>query len=153
MIMKASDKILRKIARSQLRAWTMGHLKTKQGGRCALCEKVIDVRVMGAKSDYVADHDHITGEIRGVLCRGCNGAEGKVFTAAATWGKQGFNTEAVAKYLRTLADYLEQPGCGFMYPDHKSDEEKALATKNKALKAAAARAARLKIAKQNKDKA
>ena len=149
----ATNVLLRRIARSQLRAWAMGHLKMKQDGKCQLCFKVIDLKVMGAKSDYVVDHCHLTGEIRGVLCRGCNGADGRIFTAAATWGKQGFNTEAVAKYLRTLADYLEKPGCGFMYPDHKSDEEKALATKNKALKAAAARAARLKVAKQNKDKA
>ena len=145
--------VLRKISRSQLKAWAIGHLKTQQGGLCCICKQTIDLTVKGHKSDWVVDHDHTDGRIRGVLHRGCNGAEGKVFTAAATWGKQGFNTEAVAKYLRTLADYLEKPGCGFMYPDHKSDEEKALAAKNKALKAAAARAARLKIAKQNKDKA
>jgi hypothetical protein len=35
-----------------------------QGGKCAVCEKpfrTIDV-----------DHDHDTGDVRGLLCRGCN---------------------------------------------------------------------------------
>jgi len=139
---------MRKISRSQLRAWTIGHLKSKQGGCCLLCQKTINLTVAGAKSDYVADHDHITGEIRGVLCRGCNGAEGKVFTAVATWGKQGFRTEEVAAFLKRLSEYLLSTGTGIIYPDHKSDEQKALVVAQKANRAAALRKARAKLKKE-----
>lgn len=138
-------KIMRKISRSQLKAWTIGHLKSKQNGKCILCEKEINLSVMGSKSDYVADHDHITGEIRGVLCRGCNGSEGKVFTAVATWGKQGFNTNNVVGFLKRLVTYLESEGTGIIYPDHKTEEEVAIAAKQKANRAAAVRKAKLKL--------
>lgn len=139
---------MRKISRSQLRSWTIGHLKSKQDGKCILCNKTINVSVAGAKSDYVADHDHITGEIRGVLCRGCNGAEGKVFTAVATWGKQGFNTLQVAAFLAKLSNYLTSTGTGIIYPDHKSDEQKAMILVQKANRAAALRKARAKLKKE-----
>lgn len=39
-----------------------------QDGRCAVC---------GGSADF-RDHDHDTGIIRGLLCRGCNGQEGGV---------------------------------------------------------------------------
>ena len=138
-------KSMRKISRSQLKAWTIGHLKSKQDGKCLLCEKEINLKVMGSKSDYVADHCHITGEIRGVLCRGCNGAEGKVFTAVATWGKQSFNTENVAEFLSRLSKYLLAEGTGIIYPDHKNEEERAVLAKQKANRAAAVRKAKLKL--------
>ena len=79
-------KPLTKLSRSSMRAWTIGHLKTKQDGLCAICQKPIDLQVMGNKSDYVVDHCHETGEIRGVLHRSCNAAEGKVVNAAGRWG-------------------------------------------------------------------
>ena len=47
-------KLLRKLPRSSLRAWTMGHLKSKQGGNCAVCGLPISLQVMGNKSDYEA---------------------------------------------------------------------------------------------------
>lgn len=34
-----------------------------QNKRCAVCEK---------EEFLVIDHDHETGEVRGLLCRGCN---------------------------------------------------------------------------------
>lgn len=38
-----------------------------QNGRCAIC---------GHRSGLVEDHDHVTGLVRGYLCRGCNTQEG-----------------------------------------------------------------------------
>lgn len=121
---------LRKISRSQLKSWAWGHLKTKQGGLCPICGKPINIHTQGNKTDWVVDHDHVTGEVRGVLCRACNGAEGKVRHAIECWGKVGKdNEEEYVRWLVNLVDYYKQEGCGFMYPDHKSEEEKEAAAK------------------------
>jgi Autographiviridae endonuclease VII len=37
-----------------------------QGGRCAICPRVLEGSLI------VVDHDHETGEVRGLLCRFCN---------------------------------------------------------------------------------
>lgn len=42
-----------------------------QGGRCAICR-----RATGATRRLSVDHDHATGEVRGLLCRPCNGLLG-----------------------------------------------------------------------------
>jgi hypothetical protein len=54
------DRILRryKITRSSYEA-----MLVRQGGRCAICARV---------EVLVIDHDHLTGEVRGLLCQGCN---------------------------------------------------------------------------------
>ena len=36
-----------------------------QKGVCAVCGEVLTLK-------YHIDHDHLTGKIRGLLCRGCN---------------------------------------------------------------------------------
>lgn len=42
-------------------------LKDLQGGRCAIC-----LRATGATRNLSVDHDHATGDVRGLLCRPCN---------------------------------------------------------------------------------
>lgn len=77
--------------------------------------------------------------------------EGRVFTAVATWGKQGFNTDNVAALLEKLVVYLKTAGVGLQYPDHKTVEEKAALAKQKTNRAAAIRAAKLKLRKQSSE--
>jgi hypothetical protein len=48
---------------------TPGQLESiwrKQHGSCAICIRAIDL------TNLCVDHDHATGEVRGLLCRGCN---------------------------------------------------------------------------------
>lgn len=43
-------------------------LLASQGGECAICPRLL---VYPSKGAHV-DHDHLTGKVRGVLCRWCN---------------------------------------------------------------------------------
>lgn len=61
-----------------------------QDGKCAICQ--VEMLPRGRKSDAVCvDHNHETGEVRGLLCRACNHGIGclkdspKVLTAAAEY--------------------------------------------------------------------
>jgi len=42
-----------------------------QGGVCALC-----LRATGRTRRLSVDHDHLTGQVRGLLCRPCNNVLG-----------------------------------------------------------------------------
>ena len=43
-------------------------LWAEQEGKCAICEEVFDLEVQWP----VIDHDHLSGVVRGLLCKGCN---------------------------------------------------------------------------------
>lgn len=136
-----SEDKLRKVPRSMMRSWAMRHLKTVQDGKCPLCGLEIDMRIKG---EGVVDHDHDTGEIRGVLHRSCNAAEGKISNAASRWGCKSSDYSDIIGYLERLVAYLKQPGTGMMYAMHKTPEEKrdlrnaAMREKRAAAKAALA---------------
>lgn len=54
-------------------------LRDKQGGVCAICRK--DPRTMGKDTKHQilhVDHDHMTKQVRGLLCNGCNRAIGLI---------------------------------------------------------------------------
>lgn len=133
---------LRKLTRTQLRGFALAHLRGVQGGLCPLCERAIDVSI---PREMVVDHDHYTGEIRGVLHRGCNGAEGKVANAVGRWAGLGMDYAKIVPWLERLVQYLKQPGTGMIYPEHKTAEEKAEAARVKKNKAQAARRATAKV--------
>ena len=139
---------MRKISRSQLRAFAIQHCRTKQGGNCGICGKPIDFTVMGRTSDYVVDHDHDTGEIRGVLHRSCNAAEGKVANAAGRWGAKSTKYTDILVFLKQLVNYLEQDGVGVMYPDHKTPEQRKEAARLKRNKQEAERRARARASER-----
>lgn len=43
-------------------------LVAQQGNRCAICRTTKP----GSRGEWRVDHDHVTGQIRGLLCDGCN---------------------------------------------------------------------------------
>ncbi len=44
---------------------------SEQNGLCLICEHPMEPRGRSNKSSHI-DHNHETGEVRGILCRGCN---------------------------------------------------------------------------------
>lgn len=115
------DGQLRKVPRSMMRSWMLRHLQMVQGGVCPLCGTVIDTTIKG---EGVIDHDHDTGEIRGVLHRSCNAAEGRIANAAGRWGAKSMAYPDIVRYLKRVVVYLEAEGTGFMYAMHKTPDEK-----------------------------
>lgn len=107
-----------------------------QGGRCALC-----LRPITDPSDAVADHNHTTGEIRGILHRGCNSMLGK-FENHMRIAKLT-TVQAAHAWATGLVPYLHRREyTGAIYPTHKTADEKRLARNTKARRA---RAAKLKV--------
>lgn len=49
-----------------------------QGGKCALCERSDCHWGKGFNNVWHIDHDHVTGEVRGILCAPCNTFIGQV---------------------------------------------------------------------------
>jgi hypothetical protein len=110
-------------------------LLQRQGYRCPLCAGSMRAN---SKKQPVLDHDHQTGYLRDVLCRNCNGIEGKVFNLARR-AKADLSPE---EWLQNLSAYWkrhEQPQHGgIFHHTHKTPEEKRLAKNAKARKARAA---------------
>lgn len=63
-----------------------------QDNRCAICRK----EWTEDTKRFAVDHNHDTGEVRGILCHGCNAGIG--------------NLQDSARILRAAADYLEERG-------------------------------------------
>lgn len=133
----------RKLTRSQLRPLGLRMLQA-QGGVCLLCGNPIDLTIKG---EMVIDHDHETGQVRGALHRSCNAAEGKVANAAGRWGAKSMSYAAILPWLRNLVSYLERDPQPYVYPTHKTPEEKRLEANAKARRARATRQARQVVRK------
>lgn len=105
--------------------------KAALGKPCPLChEPMTDLKLM------VCDHDHKTGEIRGVICRWCNAQLGKVENAA----NRAKRELSVDEWLHNAMNWRDTAATGMMYPTHKTEAEKKEAAAAKRKKAAAAKA-------------
>lgn len=136
---------LHRIARTALSTWKVRQIKN-QGGICPVSGRTFDMTNL---KDAVVDHDHITGEIRGVLLRSANAVEGKVKNAVSRWGGTGDDYSKIIPYLERLIVYLKGQGTGFIYPLHKTPDELKDARNQKAREARAAVKAKLELRKRN----
>lgn len=131
----------RPLARSQMRAYTT-KLWKEQGSKCPIC--LSDGRNKSGVLDICLDHCHETGQCRGALCRGCNGALGKMENAVGRWGAGGVEYSKVIPWIRRALEYYDQPHEPYLYPGHKTPEEQAEANRIKRNKQAAQRRARVR---------
>jgi hypothetical protein len=74
-----------------------------QDGVCYACEQPEPVK--GRRLSV--DHDHTTGEIRGLLCSRCNPILGKIENAYKRYGLGKIATLTVANFVKRIAFYLE----------------------------------------------
>lgn len=137
-----TDKELRKVPRSMMASWKIRYVQEVQGGVCPLSLRKFD---RANAQDWCIDHDHLTGEIRGVLYRSANAVEGKVKNAVARWGGTGEDYSKIIPYLKRLIEYLEKPGTGYMYPTHKTPDERKDARNAKLREQRAAMKAKLAL--------
>lgn len=72
----------------------------EQGGKCSVCS---DILVLGTRDGCTVDHNHTTGEVRGLLCGLCNKALGLLKDSPSI-------LEAAIAYLREKGTY-ERIGC------------------------------------------
>lgn len=134
---------MRKLTRSQMRAFMIAQL-ARQSGECPLCTLPIDLRIRG---EACTDHNHQTGEIRGVLHRSCNAALGKMEHAVGRWGSKDGSYAAMIPWIKRAVAYYDTPGLGVIYPMHKTEEEKRLLRNSRARDARAAKKARTVLVK------
>lgn len=107
-------------------------LLEEQGGLCAICLEPIKA------GEEVLDHDHKTGQVRGVLHRGCNAMLGHIENNRA----RHMLTSPIrfAKFLARVATYIvKRRDDAPLYPTHRTDDEKR-ELRNKRARAARARA-------------
>ncbi len=115
---------MRRLKTTQVKA-VRNKLLANQGARCALCQIEI------SEDQAVLDHNHTTGFLREVLCRNCNGIEGKI-SNLANRAKRKHTREW---FLQRLIQYWDKHSVAqtdLVYPTHKTDDEKRLRANKKA---------------------
>lgn len=109
---------------SELPAWRAQRM-VANCGRCGLCKLPV--------KRPVADHDHSTGQLRDLICAGCNSVLGKVENSYRRYGVQN-----LPAFLNGASAYLQKhstPQHNLLYPSHKTEDEKRLKRNAKAVKA------------------
>jgi hypothetical protein len=95
-------------------AKTREEILKQQNNHCALCYQVI------AEGEAVLDHCHKTGQIRGVLHRGCNALEGTITNALP---RNLITPQRLANIMTNLVAYQKRLK-PVLHPTHKTPEEK-----------------------------
>ncbi len=111
-------------------------LYTQQGSKCKLCGQPIET------AEQVLDHCHTTGEVRGVLHRGCNAMLGHLENNLPR--HRLTDVRRLAGFLANVIPYLALnlgPRSGLLYPTHKTEDEKRLLRNKRARQRRAAKAA------------
>jgi hypothetical protein len=92
------EKWVRNLRRNyQMTPEQFNELWATQNGKCGVCEVLMNPR--GRDKDAACvDHNHATGEVRGLLCRGCNHGIGNLKDCPEV-------LEAAAQYLRSKGHY------------------------------------------------
>ena len=100
-------------------------LYIQQQGVCPLCDTKMNFK------DTCLDHDHTTGLIRAVLCRNCNGIEGRIKNLVRR-ARRGM---PYGHYLGKVILYWQKHDNAthrIYHPSHKTEDEKRIALNRKA---------------------
>lgn len=79
-----------------------------QQGVCYVCGEPQPPTKKGAKR-LATDHDHDTGEVRGLLCSRCNPVLGKLENAFKRYGLSKVQGLTLLRVIFRLHEYLESP--------------------------------------------
>ena len=93
----------------------------EQNGKCLLCGQQIE------PGKEVLDHDHRSGQIRGVLHRGCNALLGKIENSMAMNGIDDWLLSNICHRLISYRIHKKE----LLHPTYKTIEEKKLKQKLK----------------------
>jgi len=71
----------------KIRTSDYNRILEKQGHKCAICGTTEKTTVKTAAADFVVDHCHKTGTIRGLLCVNCNTGIGSLMENTLIFSK------------------------------------------------------------------
>lgn len=94
-------------------------LLKRQDYRCGICQTPLKA----VSANACLDHDHTTGHIRGVLCRNCNGIEGKIKNLVTRGRKHYSHADYLGRIIMYWLYHQKNP-LGLFHPVHKTDDEK-----------------------------
>jgi hypothetical protein len=92
-----------------IKSWKAKHWT----GYCDLCKEPLSLE------DSVGDHNHQTGQMRGILHRRCNSLEGVITRALKRFGFQRH-----PKFLDELVAYSNSRRFAELHPTYRTSEEK-----------------------------
>jgi hypothetical protein len=112
----------RKLKASEVKQYREDLLKL-QNNMCALCDEIIE------DGKAVLDHDHKSGQVRGVLHRGCNALEGVIVNNMA---RNLVQLDRLLKIFGNWQAYHDQIQSQVLHPTHRTSEERAQRAKKRA---------------------